>query len=68
MHECYGVKTCLEAYEKASGQVVNFQKSTISFSANTPVDVQEEIIDFLQVPITQNHGKYLGLPSLIGKK
>ena len=31
------------------------------------MDVQEKITDYLQVPITQNHGKYLGLPSLIGK-
>ena len=34
MQECGMIKKCLDAYERASGQVVNFQKSSIFFSWN----------------------------------
>ena len=61
------IKNCLDAYERASGQVVNFQKSSISFSSNMPVHLKDELCNFLSVRVTEDHGNYLGLPSLIGK-
>ena len=47
--------------------MINFQKSSISFSRNMPSDLKEAICSYLQVPMTENHGKYLGLPSIVGK-
>ena len=58
---------CLNIYERASGQIINFQKSSISFSRNTQDLVKEEICVFLNVNVTVDHGCYLGLPSIIGK-
>ena len=58
---------CLKAYERASGQMINFQKSSISFSRNMHENLKEEICSFLRVSSTENHGNYLGLPSLVGK-
>ena len=51
----------------ASGQLINFQKSSISFSSNTSKELEDEICSFFQVSRTEDHGKYLGLPSLVGK-
>ena len=61
------IKNCLSAYERGSGQVVNFQKSFISFNGNMPVYLKEEICNFLGVRVTEDHRSYLGLPSFIGK-
>lgn len=33
---CMAVKECLQVYEEASGQYINFDKSAISFSKYTP--------------------------------
>ena len=41
--EGYQVKHCLEQYEKASNQTVNFEKSTISFSSNVSNQLKGEI-------------------------
>ena len=65
--ECHKVKEYLNIYEKAFGQIINFQKSSISFSRNTQNSVKEEICAYLNVNVTVDHGCYLGLPSLIGK-
>ena len=32
MQECQHIKECFSIYEKASGQLINFQKSSLSFS------------------------------------
>ena len=55
------------SYEIASGQVVNYQKSNILFSANMIDSVRDDISSLLGVNQTLNQGKYLGLPSLIGR-
>lgn len=65
--ECYRLKECLDLYEKASGQKINFQKSSITFSSSVNEDTRSLVCDFLQVQETSNNGKYLGLPSLVGR-
>lgn len=50
-----------------SGQVVNYQKSGIFFSANVRRDKQQVIKDILGVQNELGDSKYLGLPSLVGK-
>lgn len=46
----------LQVYEKALGQCINFQKSSISFSANTSEGCREDIFNILEVNGTWNHG------------
>ncbi|VFQ89687.1 unnamed protein product [Cuscuta campestris] len=67
MEEARVVKQCLEEYELASGQQVNFYKSTVCFSLNTAHEVKEEISRFFGVTLADDFGKYLGLPSCIGR-
>ncbi|XP_073152775.1 uncharacterized protein [Henckelia pumila] len=67
MEECNTVKECLRIYEVASGHKVNFDKSSISFSANVPSHMKNSICENLEVAYTTNHAHYLGLPSLIGR-
>ena len=61
------VKRILGVYGHRSGQMVNFNKSSIYFSLNVKEDVKEHICHILEVNATINHGTYLGLPSLIGR-
>ncbi|KAH9726440.1 reverse transcriptase domain-containing protein [Citrus sinensis] len=61
------MKVALTLYGAASGQRVNFDKSSISFSANTNKEVEHSICSLLGVRGTVNHGNYLGLPSFIGR-
>ena len=67
MEECSKIKEVLTIYEKASGQVINFQKSSVSFSRNIDEQKRIDICNFFQVAGKNNHGNYLGLPSLVGK-
>jgi len=61
------LKEILQTYEAASGQAVNFQKSEIMFSRNTPDADREEIKIMFQVTAILGRGKYLGMPSMIGR-
>ncbi|PWA38855.1 hypothetical protein CTI12_AA577620 [Artemisia annua] len=51
----------------ASGQSVNFEKSSVFFSSNTPSLLSKDICDALHVQPTDPKAKYLGLPSIYGK-
>lgn len=50
-------------YEQASGQVVNFDKSALTFSPSTSAHTIAKIVDILDVPMVQGHQIYLGLPT-----
>ncbi|XP_019177676.1 PREDICTED: uncharacterized protein LOC109172888 [Ipomoea nil] len=67
MQETLEVKRCLEVYEQFSGQSVNFHKSNISFSRNTSLGDRNAIAMGLGVEKAEDFGKYLGLPSVIGR-
>lgn len=65
---CLALKQILAKYEKASGQMINPDKSSISFLARTSI---EDIICVKQVLGIEKEGgveKYLGLPELFGRK
>ncbi|XP_057793280.1 uncharacterized protein LOC131009894 [Salvia miltiorrhiza] len=66
--ECLNLKRVLCDYEKASGQGINFQKSGILFSANVSDRDKDELSHIIGVWSPLNTGRYLGLPSLIGRK
>lgn len=48
-------------YEKTSGQVVNYEKSTLSFSSNTSANDIDEIKNDLSISVVHGHELYLGL-------
>ncbi|OMO50334.1 hypothetical protein COLO4_38124 [Corchorus olitorius] len=57
----------LEKYSRASGQMINLNKSRIVFSANTSDEQKEEMKRILQIEDAPNTGTYLGIPSFCGK-
>ncbi|XP_019167308.1 PREDICTED: uncharacterized protein LOC109163041 [Ipomoea nil] len=61
VQEANEIKGCLALYESMSGQAVNYHKSSICYSKNTTEEIKENVA---QAP---NFGKYLGLPSFIGR-
>ncbi|XP_019164478.1 PREDICTED: uncharacterized protein LOC109160650 [Ipomoea nil] len=67
LKESLEVKRCLGYYEAYSGQAVNFNKSSVSFSRNTSGDVRDLVAETLGVSHAEDFGKYLGLPSVIGR-
>ncbi|XP_019171125.1 PREDICTED: uncharacterized protein LOC109166688 [Ipomoea nil] len=61
------VKQCLSLYESLSGQAVNFHKSSVCFSRNTTEEDREVVAAGLGVSQAPNFGKYLDLPSFVGR-
>lgn len=57
----------LHEYCSASGQMVNLQKSSVIFSQNTPLQIQEDVTSKLQIVRALNPGTYLGVLSLWNK-
>lgn len=65
--EVMEIKSILQKYELQSSQAINLQKSGVYFSSNVRLDKQEELQTLLGVHSDLSTGKYLGLPSLIGR-
>lgn len=66
--ECQVLKDILNKFALASGQVINYSKSAISFSKNVGEDNRKIIKETLEVQSGDLSGNYLGLPSLIGRR
>jgi hypothetical protein len=66
-NEAEAMKNILATYEAASGQAINFQKSEIFCSRNVLGGVRDSIANCLGVHAVLGTGKYLGLPSMIGR-
>ncbi|XP_013699656.2 uncharacterized protein LOC125596828 [Brassica napus] len=58
----------LHQYELASGQLINTDKSSISFSAKTPQETRISVKQTLGIAKEGGVGKYLGLPELFTRK
>ena len=65
--ECTKMVEILNLYELASGQKINTDKSSVTFSHNTALEVRQEVFDILGPMQDSRQGKYLGLPAVIGK-
>ncbi|XP_019173808.1 PREDICTED: uncharacterized protein LOC109169381 [Ipomoea nil] len=65
--EATAIKDCLSLYEASSGQKVNYHKSSISYSKNTSYGDKDTAAQILEVTQAPNFGKYLGLPSFVGR-
>ncbi|KAF5468857.1 hypothetical protein F2P56_012970 [Juglans regia] len=61
------VLNILDIYEKASGQVINKDKSSIFFSRNTGQAAQQQILELTGVKSSGTLERYLGLPALVGR-
>jgi hypothetical protein len=53
------MKKILDTYEKASGQAINYAKSEVYFSRNTPNHIKESISDILGVNVVMGTGQYI---------
>ncbi|KAL9662871.1 hypothetical protein QQ045_027706 [Rhodiola kirilowii] len=62
------IKEILNQFETVSGQRVNFEKSEICFSRNTPADVIINVCNVLCVEQVASHSRYLDLPLLMGQR
>lgn len=62
MSEAKEIALCLKTYGKASGQVINMQKSSIIFGTRVPGSSNEEIKGILGIDKEGGEGSYLGLP------
>ncbi|XP_039684970.1 uncharacterized protein [Medicago truncatula] len=65
--QAHVMKHILSTYELASGQAISLPKSEIYCSRNVPDDLKANITDILGVQLVLGIGKYLGLPSMIGR-
>lgn len=57
----------LKKYERLSGQMINYNKSSIVFSPNTCEENRRQVCEVLQVHEADKPGKYLGMPMQVGK-
>lgn len=57
----------LITYEEISGQVINYNKSGTFFSSNVDDVTKLQIADIFGIYHPLNKGRYLGLPSLVGR-
>jgi hypothetical protein len=57
----------LDIYEKASGQKLNRDKTSIFFSKNTKVATKAQLMLVIGVSLTRQYEKYLGLLAIIGR-
>ena len=62
------IQNILSLYEKASGQKLNWETTTIFFSKAVSEDIKTQISNYLEVPEVKEYEKYLGLPAVVGRK
>ena len=65
--DIHAIQEILELYEKASGQRINKEKTTLFFSKTVSMAVKNDIKNFLGVPEIKEYEKYLGLPAMVGR-
>lgn len=64
VENCAEMRRLLDVYCKASGQEVNLDKPGLFFSANTSLNVKEDICQCLCICDQNDPGLYLGLPAV----
>lgn len=61
------LKQILEVYARVSGQLINFEKSSMVFNAGIGEEKKAQITQILGVQVVDKLDKYLGMPSVVGK-
>ena len=62
------LQSILRSYGDASGQAINVDKSSLTFSRKTPTELKERVKAILNIKKEGGVGKYLGLPEQFGRK
>lgn len=66
-NQAHVMQSILATYEAASGQAISIPKSEIFYSRKVSVTLQHAITNIMGVQAVLGTGKYLGLPSMIGR-
>ncbi|CAN6699322.1 unnamed protein product [Malus baccata var. baccata] len=64
---CRNLANLINLYCDASGQQVNFQKSSVYFGANLPKRVSAELANIFRVKVVLDPSAYLGVPAIWGR-
>ncbi|BBH03133.1 Ribonuclease H-like superfamily protein [Prunus dulcis] len=64
---CRHMRLLLDGYCRAFGQQINFGKSSLFFSPNTPASISTQLGAILGMTMVDDPGKYLGLPTMWGR-
>ncbi|XP_057453964.1 uncharacterized protein LOC130745626 [Lotus japonicus] len=63
--EARTLQAIVATYERASGQVINLDKSMLLVSRNVTDNIFDELKQLLNVKAVESYDKYLGLPTVI---
>jgi len=63
--ECVELLNCLSQYGQPSGQLINLEKSTITFGAQVDTETKNWIKNASSILLEGGTGKYLGLPKCL---
>lgn len=66
--DCKNLKKIFYVYAATSGQIFNFKKFSMFFSNNTNQRQMDEIGSIFNLNVVSRHERYLGLPSMVGRK
>ena len=66
--EANHVLDLLHIFDQASGQKINYEKSSIFFSRNTETSTRDIICGDLGIHEAGDNNTYLGLPNILGQK
>jgi hypothetical protein len=61
------IRSILQTYEECSGQMINQEKSSVMFSSNAKRNTKNLLLQALELGAESFNGKYLGLPTYIGR-
>ena len=68
VESCKHLKALFECYASASGQMFNYDKSSMFFSEKIPERQVTTIKDIFKLKVVSRHEKYLGLPSMVERR
>lgn len=66
--DCTHLKALFDCYATASGQFCNYEKSSMFISGQVQSTQVAAIQSIFQLNVVSKHEKYLGLPSIVGRK
>ena len=67
VEEVKAIQDILKVYEKALGQQINAEKTTLFCGKSVREETKDSIKVLLGVPEIKKYEKYLGLPAVVGK-
>ncbi|KAK9209014.1 hypothetical protein WN944_001375 [Citrus x changshan-huyou] len=68
VEDCRNLKVIFDCYAAASGQIFNYEKSSMFCSGKLPAEQITAIKNIFQLKMMSKYENYLGLPSMIRRK